>query len=123
MAHGDGQRAGARTRAAAHAGRAGGGAPWAGLDGHKPIQPAQWLYAGLEPGAQQLSCKQAALLAPAKSPAPHWSRKLRLSEKFRRCLRVRVSVSPCAARARHEARAMQGQSGAGGTPLTSLQPY
>ena len=69
-----------RARAAAHAGRAGGGAPWAGLDGHKPIQPAQWLYAGLEPGAQQLSCKQAALLAPAKSPAPHWSRKLRLSE-------------------------------------------
>ena len=88
MAHGDGQRAGARTRAAAHAGRAGGGAPWAGLDGHKPIQPAQWLYAGLEPGAQQLSCKQAALRAPAKSPAPHWSRKLRLSEKFRRCLDV-----------------------------------
>ena len=73
-------------------GGGGGGAPWAGLDGHKPIQPAQWLYAGLEPGAQQLSCKQAALRAPAKSPAPHWSRKLRLSEKFRRCLRMDVRV-------------------------------
>jgi hypothetical protein len=81
MARGDGQRgcAHARRGACGLAGRAGGGAPWAGLDGHKPIQPAQWLYAGLEPGTQQLSCKQAALRAPAKSPAPHWSRKLRLS--------------------------------------------
>ena len=80
--------AAACARAAAHAGRAGGGAhPWAGLDGHKPIYGSlQWSYAGLEPGAQQLSCKQAALRAPVKSPAPHWSRKLRLSEKFRRCV-------------------------------------
>ena len=39
------------------------------------------LYAGLEPGAQQLSCKPAALRAQARSPPPHWSRKLRLSEK------------------------------------------
>ena len=37
--------------------------------------------AGLEPGAQQLSCKPAALRAQARSPPPHWSRKLRLSEK------------------------------------------
>ena len=94
MVHGARGRA-ARVRARAPRrmrGRAGGGAPWAGLDGHKPIQPAQWSYAGLEPGAQQLSCKQAALRAPAKSPAPHWSRKLRLSEKFRRCLRMDVRV-------------------------------
>ena len=74
MARGDGQRGCAHARRGACG--AGGGAPWAGLDGHKPIQPAQWLYAGLEPGAQQLSCKQAALRAPAKSPAPHWSREL-----------------------------------------------
>ena len=72
-----------RDRYSAGAGLAGGGTPWEGPAGHKPIQPAQWLYARLEPGAQQLSCKQAALRAPAKSPAPHWSRKLRLSEKLR----------------------------------------
>ena len=101
MAHGDGQRAGARTRAAAHAGRAGGGAPWAGLDGHKPIQPAQWLYAGLEPGAQQLSCKQAALLAPAKSPAPHWSKELPGHVRsLRDCAGRDVSVSLSAAHAK-----------------------
>ena len=81
MARGDGQRGCARARrGACGAGGRGRTLGRAGpLDGHKPIQPAQWLYAGLEPGAQQLSCKQAALRAPAKSPAPHWSRKLRLS--------------------------------------------
>ena len=43
-----------RARAAAHAGRAGGGAPWAGL-GWAIAHPACTAvkYAGLEPGAQQ----------------------------------------------------------------------
>ena len=69
-------------------------------------------YAGLEPGAQQLSCKPAALRAQARSPPPHWSRKLRLSEKCQTLsAHGQWSVSLCTARAGHEARAMRGKPG------------
>ena len=116
MLHGARGRAGrmsARARAAAHAGQAGGGAPWAGLDGlNSPPACTAVKYAGLEPGAHQLSCKPAALRAQARSPPPHWSRKLRLSEKCQTLsAHGQWSVSLCTARAGHEARAMRGQPG------------
>ena len=107
-------RAGVRARAAAHAGRAGGGAPCLGRAGRAIAHPACTAvkYAGLEPGAHQLSCKPAALRAQARSPPPHWSRKLRLSEKCQTLsAHGQWSVSLCTARAGHEARAMRGQPG------------
>ena len=114
MARGDGQGGCACASRGAHAGRAGGGAPWAGLDGlNSPssLHSGQ-VRAGLEPGAHQLSCKPAALRAQARSPPPHWSRKLRLSEKCQTLsAHGQWSVSLCTARAGHEARAMRGQPG------------
>ena len=84
-----------------------------GLDGQAHPACTAVKYAGLEPGAHQLSCKPAALRAQARSPPPHWSRKLRLSEKCQTLsAHGRVwSVSLCAAHAGHEARAMRGKPG------------
>ena len=70
-------------------------------------------YAGLEPGAQQLSCKPAALRAQARSPPPPTGAESSgCLRNARHCLRTDGwSVSLCAARAGHEARAMRGKPG------------
>lgn len=112
MARGDGQ--GGCACASRGACGAGGRGRTLGRAGRAIAHPACTAvkYAGLEPGAQQLSCKPAALRAQARSPPPHWSRKLRLSEKCQTLsAHGQWSVSLCTARAGHEARAMRGQPG------------